>query len=338
MKKEQIVKCQFSEWYPRFKKHTIKSIVLQIPPEVIDYLHDDGTLVLPIRNDCPSRHEDETEEWSDEESSDVPTLSPPKFPEFESRVEEAIAELGGRVFPKLNWSSPKDAQWIALNSSLCCHSLHDVLLLLKSSDLIAHDLTRPFLLCSDDSPDPEIHYQLTLRKWCELIPGAEFRCFVRERRLIAISQRDHTQCYRHVHALRAEIRTSIHQFFIGLVQPRFPDDDYVFDVYRDSQGRIWLVDFNPFGDVTDTLLFSWEELTDTARLPSSDGNGEADEQDLPVFRCVTEESYLQPSVQLSYRLPRDFVDLSTGQDACKLIDFLNLSSGRQQTESSDEES
>uniref|UniRef100_UPI00358F3D21 translation initiation factor eIF2 assembly protein isoform X3 n=1 Tax=Myxine glutinosa TaxID=7769 RepID=UPI00358F3D21 len=306
MKKEQIVKCQFSEWYPVFKKHTIKSIVLQIPPEVIDYLLDNGTLVLPIRNDCPSPHEDETEEWSDEESSDVATLS--------------------------------DAQWIALNSTLCCHSLHDVLLLLKSSDLIAHDLTRPFLLCSDDSPDPEIHYQLALRKWCELIPGGEFRCFVREKQLIAISQRDHTQCYRHVHALRAEIRASIHQFFIGLVQPRFPDDDYVFDVYRDSQGRVWLIDFNPFGDVTDTLLFSWEELTDTARLPSSGGNGEADEQDLPVFRCVTEESYLQPSVQLGYRLPRDFVDLSTGQDAYKLIDFLNLSSGRQQTESSDEES
>ena len=26
--------------------------------------------------------------------------------------------------------------------------------------------------------------QLVLRKWCELIPGAEFRCFVKENKLI----------------------------------------------------------------------------------------------------------------------------------------------------------
>lgn len=28
-----------------------------------------------------------------------------------------------------------------------------------------------------------------------------------------------------------------------------------------SQGRVWLIDVNPFGEVTDSLLFSWEELT-----------------------------------------------------------------------------
>lgn len=27
-----------------------------------------------------------------------------------------------------------------------------------------------------------------------------------------------------------------------------------------SQGRVWLLDLNPFGEVTDSLLFSWEEL------------------------------------------------------------------------------
>ena len=27
------------------------------------------------------------------------------------------------------------------------------------------------------------------------------------------------------------------------------------------QGKVWLIDVNPFGEVTDSLLFSWEELT-----------------------------------------------------------------------------
>jgi len=33
---------------------------------------------------------------------------------------------------------------------------------------------------------------------------------------------------------------------------------------------------------------------------------------------------VQPSPCLSYRIPRDFVDLSSGEDAYKLIDFLKL--------------
>lgn len=26
------------------------------------------------------------------------------------------------------------------------------------------------------------------------------------------------------------------------------------------QGKVWLIDFNPFGEVTDALLFTWDEL------------------------------------------------------------------------------
>lgn len=37
----------------------------------------------------------------------------------------------------------KDANWIALNSSLQCRSLSDIFLLFKSSDFITHDLTQP---------------------------------------------------------------------------------------------------------------------------------------------------------------------------------------------------
>ena len=34
----------------------------------------------------------------------------------------------------------------------------------------------------------------------------------------------------------------------------------VFDVYRLRQNKVYLVDFNPYGPVTDGLLFSWDEL------------------------------------------------------------------------------
>uniref|UniRef100_A0A665U5H6 Translation initiation factor eIF2 assembly protein n=1 Tax=Echeneis naucrates TaxID=173247 RepID=A0A665U5H6_ECHNA len=321
MKKEQVVNCQFSVWYPIFKKHTIKSLILPLPQNVIDYLLDDGTLVVSGRYESTHKHLFCSYDKA------------PEFPEFSSKVLEAINALGGRVFPKLNWSAPRDANWIALNSSLQCHSLSDIFLLFKSSDFITHDLTQPFLQCSDqDSPDPVINYELVLRKWSELIPGGEFRCFVKENKLIAISQRDYTQYYQHILKQEEQISQVIQDFFNEHIQYNFLDEDFVFDVYRDSQGRVWLIDLNPFGEVTDSLLFSWEELTS--------GGGTAQQQvshEGPAFRYTTSEVTVQPSPCLSYRIPRDFVDLSTGEDAYKLIDFLKLKKSQQEESEEEEE-
>lgn len=50
------------------------------------------------------------------------------------------------------------------------------------------------------------------------------------------------------------------------------------------QGKIWLIDFNPFGEVTDSLLFTWEELTSGTNLKGDQGEGEATEQVQP---CLT---------------------------------------------------
>lgn len=47
-------------------------------------------------------------------------------------------------------------------------------------------------------------------------------------------------------------------------------------------------------------------------------------QEGPAFRYTNSEVTVQPSPCLSYRIPRDFVDLSAGEDAYKLIDFLKL--------------
>uniref|UniRef100_A0A8C4ZCQ7 Translation initiation factor eIF2 assembly protein n=1 Tax=Gadus morhua TaxID=8049 RepID=A0A8C4ZCQ7_GADMO len=308
MKKEQVVNCQFSVWYPIFKKHTIKSLILPLPQNVIDYLLDDGTLVVSGRQRHTTNSDSDEEEdiqWSDDETT--ATVTAPEFPEFTSKVLEAINALGGRVFPKLNWSAPRDANWIALNSSLQCQSLSDVFLLFKSSDFITHDLTQPFLHCSDqDSPDPVINYELVLRKWSELIPGGEFRCFVKENKLIGICQRDYTQYYHHISN-------------------------------QEENGRVWLIDINPFGLVTDSLLFSWEELTSGNPLSANQQEGEQAQQQGPAFRHTTSEVTVQPSPCLSYRIPRDFVDLTTGEDAYKLIDFLKLKKNQQEASEEEEE-
>jgi hypothetical protein len=58
---------------------------------------------------------------------------------------------------------------------------------LKSSVFIVHDLETPF-----HQHIPDIAYFLTLKRWHNLNRGMEFRCFVNDGRLVAISQRDCT--------------------------------------------------------------------------------------------------------------------------------------------------
>ncbi|KAM9672887.1 translation initiation factor eIF2 assembly protein isoform 5-T5 [Trichechus inunguis] len=302
MKKEHVLHCQFSAWYPLFRSLTIKSVILPLPQNVKDYLLDDGTLVVSGREDPPTHSQpdsdDEAEEiqWSDDE----------------------------------NTATLTDAYWIAMNSSLKCKTLSDIFLLFKSSDFITRDFTQPFIHCTDDTPDPCMEYELVLRKWCELIPGAEFRCFVKENKLIGISQRDYTQYYDHISKQKEEICRCIQDFFKKYIQYKFLDEDFVFDVYQDSRGKVWLIDFNPFGEVTDSLLFTWEELISGKNLKADISEGDALEQDSPAFRCTNSEVTVQPSPYLSYRLPKDFVDLSTGEDAHKLIDFLKLKRNQQE--------
>ncbi|KAL7982781.1 hypothetical protein Chor_010379 [Crotalus horridus] len=294
------------------------SVILPIPQNVKDYLLDDGTLVVSGSGLMMKILQRSHFYFS------FVVFQAPEFPEFSLKVEEAIHSLGGNVFPKLNWSAPRDAYWIAMNNSLKCNSLSDIFLLFKSSDFITRDFTQPFIHCNDDSPDPSLDYELVLRKWCELIPGAEFRCFVKENKLIGISQRDYTQYYEHISKQKEEICRSIQDFFNKHIQYKFLDEDFVFDVYKDSMGRVWLIDFNPFGEVTDSLLFTWEEIRSGNSLKSDQTEGAAMEEDSPSFRCTNSNLTVQPSPYLSYRLPKDFVDLSTGEDVHKLIDLLKL--------------
>lgn len=69
-----------------------------------------------------------------------------------------------------------------------CARLHavQVVLLLKSSDRVAHDVCHAFDACGGAPPDlaRSVRYALALRKWVALKPEREFRCFVSARELV----------------------------------------------------------------------------------------------------------------------------------------------------------
>lgn len=302
MKSQDILNCSFPLWYKHFKENTIESVVLKLPKVFIEYLSADG-IFLPDSSD--SQTQADSDESSDDSQNFITSgggdhtisqaemkvqdlVKTDEFRELQNDVVTAIAELGGKVFPKLNWSSPRDASWIAVNGSLCCETLNDICLLFKSSDFIAHDLTDPFLLSAHSNSDsvPQIEYVLVLKRWIEIIPSGEYRCFVKDKQLIAISQRS-SQYFSHIESAKDSIVEKINRFFRRVAKGTFPNDSYSFDIYLPGAGQQpLLLDFNPFTNITDSLLFSWEELT------GEEGMSEVAAGSLirdVVFRCVTSE-------------------------------------------------
>jgi hypothetical protein len=332
---EEVLNCQFSNWYETFRNLpgeqkrtnvTIKSIVLQnLPCDFIDFLLSNGVRLplgaTQVSSFAPNEHPDEDGAWSSsdddesEDDSDADTVSGPlrqfSFPQLNVQIEDAIQQLGGSVIPKLNWSCPKDATWVN-NGTLKCQTAGDVYLLLKSSDFCMHDI----LHAVDDDTRTRVNFELVLRKWCNLHPSMEFRCFVWNRELVAISQRQHTQHFPHLPRDRVVIKSQILDFFDTVMEERFPSCNYVFDVYIDIKERVWLLDFNVWGSQTDSLLFEWEELQSLGDEGVS----------FPEIRVVDTEREVHHDPLASYRAPIDAIELAAmnGSDAGKFDEFMAM--------------
>ncbi|XP_006818694.1 translation initiation factor eIF2 assembly protein-like, partial [Saccoglossus kowalevskii] len=94
-------------------------------------------------------------------------------------------------------------------------------------------------------------------------------------------------------------------------------------------GGILVVDFNAFGEVTDPLLFSWQELISTDDLavsaPSSDSDAVVPGvSQSGLLRYVKTAVCILPNPVHLHRMPADFIDLSHGNDLNKLVDFLQM--------------
>lgn len=310
MKQEEVNCCQIQEWYPKFKAVSIKTVIHELPEPFIQYLVEDaGPFLLPVsvsnEDAFPNRiHKPEDEEdyqvseGSDDESEQP--LPPPSFPELELKIKESIETLGGAVFPKLNWSSPKDSAWISPTGTLKCTSFSDVALLLKSSDSVVHDLCHAYDSCSDKSLLRPPHFYLALRKWCpSLRPEMEFRCFVYAQQLVGISQREVTTLYPTLQERKNELKDLIHDFFMDNILGRFISENFTFDVYVMKDTRIKLIDFNPWCASTLPLLFTWEEL-------ERDGMAGQDVD----FRIVESQLTVRPGLKTA--VPYDYIDMRPG--------------------------
>ncbi|KAK3650575.1 hypothetical protein LTR56_006280 [Elasticomyces elasticus] len=351
-----IMNCSYHNWHPKYKAVTPKSRIIPLTQAFLEYLRADG-IVLPDDEEDRPVHEwdsdsgvfsasDNPNDDSEEEDDDIAE----GWRDVHETIKSTIAELGGKVLPKLNWSAPKDATWMNANT-MECRTPNDIYLLLKSSDFITHDLEHPF----DDTvttpactiKQAEIPYHLVLRKAFQMNPSLEFRCFVRNRRLLCMCQRDLNH-FDFLEPMEGKLRSLIQQFFDLRMRDTFEDENFVMDVYVPAPyNRVWLVDVNPWAPRTDPLLFSWLEiltmpeppvegtegfvrlsLNGDAHITDEGVDGQADDEDsdsdsdssadeelwLPEFRLVKHndpEAYSFATPQYSaHKLPKDVVDAS----------------------------
>lgn len=302
-----ILNCAFHSWYPKLRQVSPKARLIPLPNPFLDYLRADG-IILPVE-----LRRDDDSGYSDSEDEQDPAEH---WRDLHDQIVATIKELGKAV-PKLNWSAPKDATWIATTNDMECRSANDIYLLLKSSDFITHDLEHALEGCIDTA---EIPYHLVLRKSFVLNPSLEFRCFVRDRRLIAISQREMNH-FDFLSGLREDFKAKIEDFMEDHLLPNFPDPNFVFDVYiPPPHKKVWLIDINPWAQRTDPLLFSWLELL-TMPVPDDDDAETEEEIFDPELRLVGKddpEAYQFASSKYSaHKLPKDVVDASMTPSAMK---------------------
>jgi len=251
------------------------------------------------------------------------------FPTLEKQLNVLLEAMGREAFIKLNWTSPQDAGWVC--GSLKCCSAGDVYMLLKSSDLVQHDLHHAFDKCVDaeagdgnTSPHKPV---LALRRWSNLEKSMEFRCFVLNGTLVAVAQR-HPQTFHDYLAASSDIAKAVRSAAIKLfeqmeIAQKLQMQHFIFDMYVDRSHRGWLVDVGPLAefvnseeDTNDTTfneersielaavppheLLSWEQLYDLQ------GN-----ENTPIYLAV-ESSHQANSYKDALRAHRVPIELVTG--------------------------
>lgn len=307
--RSHILHCSYHYWHPlyvprriffffaaswltvfrRYRAITPKARLIPLNEPFLSYLRSDGIVLPPEGNNRAALAEDDSGvySFSDSDTEEQPDPSV-EWHEIHTQIKETIAELGGRVVPKLNWSAPKDATWISATNDMQCRTANDIYLLLKSSDFVTHDLQHALDDCESEAEattttEPSsktldtqnIPYHLVLRKYFNLNPSLEFRCFVRNRILLCMCQRDLNH-FDFLFPMRDSLRARIQSFFDEKLKDTFPDPNFVFDVYiPPPHERVWLIDINPWAIRTDPLLFSWMEI-----LNMKDPTGVKEEESL----------------------------------------------------------
>lgn len=188
---------------------------------------------------------------------------------LQQRLDDAIQRFPGGAFVRLGSRSPKDSWDGAANGFRCLDGARAIKLMTDSSERVSDDLH----LAIANGYTPSIW----VRQWLEIQPWQEWRCLMRGRKLIGVSQYNYR--IKDADGIKAVADTAnLAAWAIGEFSYEFQAashlGDAVFDVilYRKTrQGEsgpkrteteVKLLEVNPFCEMTDPCLFRWDQLPD----------------------------------------------------------------------------
>jgi hypothetical protein len=171
------------------------------------------------------------------------------------RVDAAVKKFPNGAFIRLGSRSPKDSWTLHQKGAKVTTGPAALDILLGTSERVMEDL----LLALKHEYQPHIF----IRQWVEIPKHMEFRCFLKKRRLVGISQYDYFHVYPELKGQEEKIRFAVESFLPDFLEA-IHLDDVVFDVFVKSRTignetihETKLVEINPFSEMTDPCLFDW---------------------------------------------------------------------------------
>ena len=133
--------------------------------------------------------------------------------------------------------------------SLQCKIPRDVLILLKSSVILNADIELSLNLSL-----PPV---LNLVRYHSLNESMIFRCFIKNKTFIAMSQKEISSFYGYLAALKDAILENSHSFVDNAIM-QCPLHNFTMDIYIDipPNYKIYILGFNSFSESTSPCLFT----------------------------------------------------------------------------------
>lgn len=173
------------------------------------------------------------------------------------RLARALRAYPRGAFVRLGSRSAKDSAYALGHGLRVADAPTALRMLTGDSRRLAFDLR----LCLRHHYRPHVF----VREWLDVPAWSEFRCFMRGRELVGVSQYDCKNLGRRqeIVANAARIEAGVRAFF-GRLRAASHLDDVVFDVFVSLDGEgpaepagVRLLELNPFFAGTDACLFDW---------------------------------------------------------------------------------
>jgi len=182
------------------------------------------------------------------------------------------------------------------NGTLHCTHQDQIFLLLKSSDIVSDLIDQQMKKIPEQKPeivDSMSPFYLVLKKFYSMNPSMEFRCIVKNSKLVGITQRYPNKLYPHLISEKETYKTTIMKFFCEHIESKFPEQNYTFDLFY--QNKPWILDFNKLDESSNLGLFVWDDLETIAK----------ETKNYPYFLVIEEESGIILNSDATNRLPFD---------------------------------